>query len=91
MAPDDAVEDDPDLFDCDDCPVLEHLQRLDGINTATWGLFRTVTTRFAAELHVGGCALDRLTRDMDTETFRETWKRLTLAFDVIHPPPEPNS
>ena len=82
------MEHDAELFECDSCPVLAQLQELDPVNAEAWRIYRELASRFAAELHMGGVALDRMTQGWDEERFTDLWRRLTVAFDVLNPAPE---
>lgn len=88
MVSEEIADEDPEVFDCDACPVLEHLDGLDAFNRRVWAIYRQTATRLAADLHAGGAVLQALTQEMSPEDFAETWRRLVVLYDTIEPPPK---
>lgn len=87
MVSEETADGDPEVFDCDACPVSEHLETLDPFNCRVWAIYKQVVTRLAADLHAGGVVLTALTRDMSADEFTETWRRLLVLYEAIEPPP----
>jgi hypothetical protein len=87
MVDEETLDADPDLFLCDECPIIEQLQALDPFNAQVWNLYRQIVTRLASDLHAGSAIVERLTRDMTRDEFEETWRRLVLLYDTLQPPP----
>ena len=83
------MDEDPDVFECDACPVASALAGLDDANQEAWALYRKVITRLSADLHAGGIVLDRLSREMSAREFEDTWRRLVILYNALCPPPEP--
>jgi hypothetical protein len=89
LCDDETVEEDPEIFDCEECPVAAALATLDTDNRAAWNLYRKVITRLSADLAAGGVVLDRLTRDLGSDDFDATWRRLMILYEAICPPAPP--
>lgn len=98
LAADADIEADPEAYRCfradrpDDppCAVADALDQLyaDDANRQAWQLFRQVATRFLSDAHAIPLALERLTADMDAETFADVVERLTVIYNVVCPPKE---
>lgn len=86
MVDDEAVDEDPEQFQCDECPVFEALAGLDSFNRHVWALYKQIVTRFAADLHMGSAMLDRLTRDLNDDDYAETLRRLIVLYNALNPP-----
>lgn len=86
-----TADEDPEVFDCDACPIVEQLEHLDPFNARVWAIYKQTVTRLAADLHAGGTVLQALTKEMSQEDFAETWRRLVVLYDTIEPPPKPPS
>lgn len=92
FATDDELQTDPDLYDCDDCPVRDALEGLWPENAEAWRIFHVAVTRFTVDLHAGNEALRRLTAHLDEtdpEAFSDLLARLGLIYDLLYPPPAP--
>lgn len=87
MVSEEAADEDPEQFDCDECQVAAQLDDLDPFNCRVWAIYRQVVTRLAADLHAGGVVLTALTRDMSPDEFEDTWRRLLVLYEAIEPPP----
>ena len=85
MADEELVEQEPDLYDCDDCALLDKLQDLDQDNQQAWSLYRTCCNRFTQDLGAGALLLDRLTQDLGAEEFSDLTERLRLVYDIVAP------
>lgn len=79
------IEQDPDLYRCDVCPVRMAIEDLQPENADAWGTFQRVSTRFLVDLHAGGLALDRLTADYSPDEFLDLVERLTVLYDIVAP------
>jgi len=84
-ADDELVQQEPDLYDCDSCQLLSHLNDLDGANQQVWALYKSCCNRFTQDLGAGSVMLDRLTQDMGAEEFAETAERLAVVYDILAP------
>lgn len=79
------VADDPELYQCETCPLRIAQAQLFPENVTAWWLYTQVATRFLVDLHAGGLALERLTADQSSEEFSDLLERLTLLYDVVCP------
>jgi hypothetical protein len=87
MCDEETAEEDAEIFECETCGVAAALATLDADNRAAWNLYRKVITRLSSDLAAGGVVLDRLTQDLTVDDFDAMWRRLTILYDAICPPP----
>lgn len=87
----DVLDTDPTEFDCDTCPVRERQADLWPENVAAWRLYHQLITRFLVDGQMLGTVFDRLTRELDVESFSDTLDRLAVMYDVLQPPPPQES
>lgn len=92
FASDEDVEGDPEAYPCfnPEAPPCEVAERLEAFladleNARAWRIFHQVTCRFNADLQCGGAALERLTGDLDAETFADLLDRLRVLYDTLCP------
>ncbi len=86
FATDEELETDGEQYDCETCPVADHLQGLWPENAEAWRIYRLLASRFLVDLHAGGAALTKLTADLDEEPFEDLMQRLAIIYDVLCPP-----
>lgn len=87
MVDEETADEDGEQFECDECPVAQALADLDPFNARVWSIYKQVVTRLSADLHAGGVVLQAVTRDLDPDDFAEIWRRLTLLYNTLNPPP----
>lgn len=85
IAEPELVEEEPDLYNCDECRLLSQMHELDGENQQAWSLYRSCCNRFTQDLGAGALLLDRLTQDLGAEEFSELTERLRLIYDIVSP------
>lgn len=85
MADDELVEQEPELYDCGTCTLLDRIHDLDSDNQRAWSLYRSCCNRFTQDLGAGALLLDRLTQDLGAEEFEELADRLRLLYDIVAP------
>jgi hypothetical protein len=76
------------LFQCDTCPVADHLELLDSDNKRAWDTTTLVASRFLAEGQAAGPVLVRLLNDLDEDDFADMLRRITVIYDTIAPRPD---
>ncbi len=89
---DDAIStEDAEAYDCDACPVADALAELDedAENLEAWRVFHRCVTRFSVDTHTTSLLLDGELRGRDPADVPDLMSRLTLLYDILHPPPEP--
>ncbi len=84
---DDEIAGDPEMYDCEACPVMGALDGLDPDNRRAWRVYREAVSRLAADLHCGAEVLRRLTATVADEDWPDLWARLSLLYDTVNPPP----
>jgi hypothetical protein len=91
FADEDQTEQDPELYDCDECPVADALHDLDGDPKCAeaWSIFRKCVNRFTVETHCVPTALAAATAGKEPDDVMDLLERCELMFDILHPPPEP--
>ena len=82
------IDGDPEQYDCANCTVREHLDDLAPENRAAWALFRQLATRLTADVSCGAEVLRRLTGHIPDPEWPAVWRRLSVLYDVLMPPPD---
>lgn len=86
---DEAVAD-RELYACEACPVADMLAELDDDpeNFEAWSLFHRSVSRFTVDTHLTGIMVGRELAERDKEDAYTLLERLTMLYDILHPPPE---
>lgn len=83
-ADDEQLQNEPDLFQCETCPVAEHLEGLDAANAQAWTIFQQLATRLVVDAKLGPEVFRRMTEDV--EEIEPLLTRLGILYDVMMPP-----
>ena len=89
FADEEQLANEPDLFNCQTCPVAEAIDGLHPENAEAWALFRRVVGRLVIDAGLASETLRRLTQDLSAADFADTLDRLTLIYDVVMPERKP--
>jgi hypothetical protein len=97
FATDADVQNEDGVYDCDGsvsgtpCPVADAVHELtaDPVNAKAWTLYHQCVNRLTVEGHAIGSVFDRLTVGMEREEYLDYLDRVSFAFDVLNPLPEP--
>jgi hypothetical protein len=84
------IEAEPELYQCDTCPVAAFPDRLSPENRFAWGIYHQTCTRLAGEGHALGEVLRRFTAPLTDEEFEDCWVRLNILHDLLSPPATPD-
>jgi len=85
FADQEALEHEAESFDCEHCPVAEHLESLDTDNRRAWDLAHTLGQRFLVDNHALGPVLVSVMDGMDLDDRIDLVRRLNLIYDVLVP------
>jgi hypothetical protein len=91
FAAEEDAESEEGVYDCTTCPVADALHELydDPVNAQAWRLYHRCVNRLTVEGHAIGSVFDRLTVGMEREEYLDYLDRVSFAFDVLNPLPEP--
>jgi hypothetical protein len=78
-----VIETDPEQFDCQTCPLAEHLGRLDEENVIAWTTFHRVCSRFAVETHAAPAIYAQALAATDNPDGLTA--RVSLIYDAYYP------
>jgi hypothetical protein len=85
------IDGDPDLYDCQRCPVADALTGLDDENLEAWRLYHTLASRFLVDAQAVGAVFSRLTADQSPEQLADTCERMRVLYDTLQPPRQEQS
>ena len=84
----DTLRDEPELFQCDTCPVSLAIDGLERDNAEAWDVYRRLASRFVREAGIGGRVFDGIVDGWDGDDIEELVTRLDIIHDVLAPPPQ---
>ncbi len=85
-ASDDEIETEPDLYQCETCPVSEAQAQLWPENAEAWLVFQRMASRFVVDTGLAGDVFRRLTTEHDDDDAVALVERMALLYDIVNPP-----
>ena len=89
FADDEALEAEPELYNCDGCPIIAAVEDLEPSNAEAWALFQRLATRFVVDAALVPEMFRRLTEDYSVDDFDDLTERLALIYDIVMPEKKP--
>lgn len=75
----------PELFDCQKCPVADALEGLEDDNAEAWRMFQRLAGRFVVEMHLSPEVFRCYTAERSERELDDLLDRLELIYDVVMP------
>lgn len=85
FASDEEVETDAQEFDCQACPVRDHLDGLWPENRAAWTLYQRIVNRLTYDCGLIGSLFESAVQGADFEERVELMQRLAIIYDALVP------
>ncbi len=83
---DEALEQEPELYQCETCPVADAQGQLWTENAEAWGVFQRLAQRFVIDTHLGPSVFAALTADAEPDAVVDLVERLGVMYDIVAPP-----
>lgn len=81
-----AVEADPEAFDCDGCELRGQLASLDRENTFAWETYQRLNRQLLVALGAGGVVLQWALADCSPDEALDAFERMSIIHDTLQPP-----
>jgi hypothetical protein len=91
MADDATLETDPELFNCETCPVADALAEIeaDRPNCEAWRLYEQAVNRFTVDTHCVPLAVKAVMGERSSEDIADLLERFAVLYSIANPAPEP--
>jgi hypothetical protein len=82
----DEIDENPDDYDCEACPVRLQLEGLDAENAEAWRIYRKMATRFVQDFALSAELFRIETEGWTVEDVTDLVTRLGIVYDELSPP-----